>query len=509
MVWFEPLVATIVLMVVSVSIATIIGIPTAWACTVMRELGGGWRIAANWMVSVFAAVAFIPLVLHGAAWEATAGKFGLTMLTQAGTVSSASGSYVFFSGLFATAWIHGVHGSAIVTLATLFGVNRIPRSIIDQSRLDTGPIARWWKIRLQLARPWWIIGMMAVAGIAATEMTIADLYGYRTLADQFYLKYALSPTTSAIMCSTAVPLAVALMLIFHWNVSCREKIFSSDSDFISNPDSQTEQWHPMILCAVLFIATGTVLITAMVPFTGLISNLGRVVIQSDGQLYADWSASVAVERAMAAPKIFASEYRWTAIIALVTCISSVAIAWPIASLGRRRQAVGRAVDLLSIAMVCIPGPIVGLAVVSFFQANVPGFRFLYQQTILPTVISMLVRGVPVSYWIIRGGYGSIAAQTLDLARMDAGMLRQFWSIERPLVIRSLIGAALVSAVVTSGDLPVSLPVIPAGVTTVPVRLFGLLHSGARYQEASLVIWYVLAIVFVFCLLRLVYNKRQD
>ena len=45
-----------------------------------------------------------------------------------------------------------------------------------------------------------------------------------------------------------------------------------------------------------------------------------------------------------------------------------------------------------------------------------------------------------------------------------------------------------------GDVAAMLPVIPAGVTTVGTRLFELLHSGARYQEASLAIWYVAAIV---------------
>ena len=41
-----------------------------------------------------------------------------------------------------------------------------------------------------------------------------------------------------------------------------------------------------------------------------------------------------------------------------------------------------------------------------------------------------------------------------------------------------------------------LPVLPAGVTTVGTRLFELLHSGARYQEATLAIWYVASVVTI-------------
>ncbi|WP_162273152.1 ABC transporter permease [Rubripirellula obstinata] len=491
------------------TIATVIGIPTAWACTVLRESNRRMRTIANLAVAILGIVAFVPLVLHGAAWEATAGKFGLTMLTQTGTSTSASGNYVFFSGMIATAWIHGVYGSSIVALATLYGVERMPRSLIDQSRLDAGPVERWWKIRLPVAKPWCVIGMMAVAGIAVTEMTIADLYGYRTIADQFYLNYALRPTVSAIAWTTVLPLILALMLIFHWSGSSSGRVFQNESRRESVSSSENENYHPLVRVSALSILLAAILVAAVVPITGLITNLGREVIQADGQFTATWSIRLVLERVTVAPTVFASEYQWTAMIAAVTSLTSVAIAWPLASLGRRRDRVGRLIDFATIAMVCVPGPIVGLAVVTLFQADVPGFPFLYQQTILPTTISMLMRGIPVSYWIIRSGYRAIASQTLDLARLDASPVRQFWSIERPLVFRSLIAAALVSAVVTSGDLPVSLPVIPAGVTTVPVRLFGLLHSGARYQEAALVFWYVLAIVFVFGLLRLVYTTKTD
>ncbi len=508
MVWFEPLIATIVLMVVSVTIATIIGVPTAWACTLLRESDERSRKIANATVGIFGVVVLVPLVLHGAAWEATAGKFGLTMLTQAGASVTASDSYVFFTGLFATAWIHGVYGSAIVTLATLYGVNRMPRSLIDQSRLDAGPIARWWRIRLWVAKPWWVIAMMAVAGIAATEMTIADLYGYRTIADQFYLNYALRPTLSAVAWTTVVPLLVAATLIFQWLGSCRDQTFASDSDSKWVFDAETENVRPLILFGAIAIGFFAILVTAVVPITGLISNLGRDVNQVDGQLNATWSLGLAADRAIKAASLFESEYRWTALISVVTSILSVAIAWPLASIGRCRDRVGRVIDVATIGMVCVPGPIVGLSVVSIFQSKIPGFEFLYQQTILPTSICMLMRGVPISYWIIRSGYNAVASQTLDLARLDVGPIRQFWLVERPLVFRSLMAALLVSAVVTSGDLPASLPVIPAGVTTVPVRLFGLLHSGARYQEAALVFWYVIAIVFVSGLLRLVYTSDR-
>jgi iron(III) transport system permease protein len=270
-----------------------------------------------------------------------------------------------------------------------------------------------------------------------------------------------------------------------------------------------------VAVSAVLISFAISIIVAAVPIVGLIRNLGRSVMRGDaGELTATWSMGSVADRVAEAPRVFASEYFWTAIIAAVTSMVAVAIAWPIASRIRYRSAgpgrfAGQAVlDAITIAMICMPGPIVGLAVVSLFQWGVPGFAFLYQQTIVPTVIAMLVRGFPISYWIIRGGYAGIRDETLEMARLDASPLVRFWQIERPLVLRSLIGAGLATAIVTSGDLPAALPVVPAGVTTVAIRLFGLLHSGVRYQESALVAWYVLAVIAGFWLFRLVYNPGR-
>ena len=61
-------------------------------------------------------------------------------------------------------------------------------------------------------------------------------------------------------------------------------------------------------------------------------------------------------------------------------------------------------------------------------------------------------------------------------------------------LTQIVLAFMLAAVIASGDVPAMLPVMPAGVTTVGTRLFELLHSGARYQEASLASWYVAAVV---------------
>jgi iron(III) transport system permease protein len=93
-------------------------------------------------------------------------------------------------------------------------------------------------------------------------------------------------------------------------------------------------------------------------------------------------------------------------------------------------------------------------------------------------------------------------ELLESAALEIPWTRRLFRIDRILLRRNLRIAWLFSAVVASGDIAATLPVIPPGMTTVGTRLFGLLHSGARYQEAALAFWYIIAIIsaFLFVLL---------
>ena len=97
---------------------------------------------------------------------------------------------------------------------------------------------------------------------------------------------------------------------------------------------------------------------------------------------------------------------------------------------------------------------------------------------------------------MRAGYRGVDDPLLAAARLDVGAVGRLWFIDRPLIWRNLVVAGFAAAIVASGDIPATLPVVPPGVTTVGTRLVGLLHSGARYQEAALALWYVAAIVAV-------------
>ncbi|MDG2224293.1 MAG: amino acid ABC transporter permease [Rubripirellula sp.] len=492
--WVGPLTLTAELMGVSVSIAAILGIIGAWAGSVLQSGGKLCRSIALMLVGGLLFAVGLPLVLHAGAWESTAGKFGWLMLTQTGARAEGTSQYGIFAGLVAAGWIHGLYGAAIVTLTTWHGVRRTPSAMIQQSRLDLPPMAAWWRVRLPMAAPWFLLGLLITALLAASEMTVVDLYGFRTIADEFYLFYATDPSLLAVFVACAMPLAISAWLV-GWMLASRRQTIATQSDQGYTAD-EAETYPPFANALAGMVGLGLVSLIVGVPMIGLLIKLGHEVVVVDGTVEASWSWGESASRLFSAPRDFASEYQWTAIIAMLAGSCSLLIASPLAVLGRTKARWEPWLDGVSVIAFVIPGPIVGMVVVWIFQRSVPGFGYLYQQTLVPTLIAVLVRAVPVSYWILRSSFRGISDSILDTSRLDASPLRRFFAIHRPLLARGWFAAALAGALVASGDLPATLPVIPPGVTTVGTRLFGLLHSGARYQEAALSIWYVLVVVVI-------------
>lgn len=506
MAWARPFLLTIELMIFSSMIAAVLGILLAWLHSlVSRQLVNGriaWgRIASRYFyVSAIACLA-TPLVLHAAAWEAAAGKFGWLSLTQTST-RTYTGLAGHFGGMIASAWIHGLFGSALVALSTDFATRRTPTSVLDVARMEMSPRRMWWSVQLPLALPWIVSALLASATIAASEMTVVDLYGVRTVADEFYLFYAMEPSLVSILRTLVLPGVFLIALLAAW-ASARQKInLASSADAspeeASSPDGGTA-WGAMGLVTVssLWIAF---------PVLALILKTGHQLVpavESSGQDVVVWSIVKMVSTLLNAPIEFGREYQWTIGLAVSTALVSIPFGWTIAAAVRSHRRARSLVDVLSVVLFIIPGPLVGLTVVYFFSLPIPGFRDLYQATLLPTILGLLVRSVPASYWVMRAGYHGISSAVFDSAALELSWWKRAFRIDFWILKGHLWIAGLVAGMIGAGDVPIALPILPPGVVTVGTRLFSLLHSGARHQEASLAFWYVsstilLAVVLSRC-----------
>jgi len=499
---------TLQLIAGSVAIAVPIGCSVAIANSILSP----WRRVntLGWVAMI--TVCVLPLYLHAAAWEATAGKFGVLRFTQTAAANQP------FSGVSASIWIHGISGAAWVALTTGFGLSRLPRELIDSARLDSTALRRWGLVFLPAAGPWIAVGALWVATLAATEMTVVDLYAVRTLADEFYLLYAAQPSVSAILQTLApsVPLAIGLAMILRTRIGATGErggggpsgTFASDGRQ-GNAIGDSGRTGGRFLAAA-WLASVIALMLG-IPLASLLGSAGRTVSRTslaDGstEVVRSWQWAKFWDSIAGSAEAFGPEYRWTLTIGLGMSVLATLVAMAaIAMTGGKRDRL-RLSDTFFLVAVMIPGPVVALATVWVFRRDLPGLDTLYGKTLVPTMVALLPRSGAAAYLVLRVATTRIDPAVRAAAKIECpGRLRRYWRIDLPLMLPALLVAIGASGAVAVADVPATLPVLPPGVSTVGTRLFGLLHSGARSQEAALAIGFLL-IVLVLSVLFLTLEK---
>jgi iron(III) transport system permease protein len=183
---------------------------------------------------------------------------------------------------------------------------------------------------------------------------------------------------------------------------------------------------------------------------------------------------------------YGEEFGWTFVLGAATATAAVAIGLPLAWFARRSRRGAVLAVAISAVGLALPGPLIGLGIIWLLDRPFPpGLIWLYDRTLFAPILAMLIRTLPIA--ILFGWHilQSVADDVLDAAACDgAGHWRQFWWIAAPPRLGSLLAVWLVVFALAAGDLACSILVVPPGVTTVPIRVFGLLHAGVDDQVAA-------------------------
>jgi iron(III) transport system permease protein len=130
---------------------------------------------------------------------------------------------------------------------------------------------------------------------------------------------------------------------------------------------------------------------------------------------------------------------------------------------------------------------IGLSVIWLLNRESPAVSgWLYDRTIFAPWLALLVKSLPIAVLILWYAFRTVPEELLESASCEgAGPLARLLRIGLPCRWRSVAGAWLAALAVAAGDLAASILVVPPGVTTITVRVFGLLHSGVDDQVAGI------------------------
>lgn len=433
------------------------------------------------LLVIFGSMLFVPIYLQAAGWDAGFGKQGWYSFAHG------SAAVPLLDGWRAAIWIHGVAAIPWVILIAGLGLWLVEPELEEAAMLDGSALSVFLEITARRTVPFLVVATMWILVTVGTEMTVTDLYRVRTFAEEIYIDVPfvgaidtiepLRPTGVATALFVSSLVAITLVMLSrlvppeHFPSHTRRRVFRLGR----------WRWPAAFLIGLM------VLVLIGTPILNLIYKAGLVVEQLDGGRVRQWSLTSFLRLVFNSPRHFSEEHGWTLLIAGLAATASVVVATPLGWLARRGLL--RAVPAVASAAggLAIPGPMIGLSVIWLLNREESDFLvWLYDRTIFAPWLAMFVKALPISSLILWYAFRTVPDELLESASSEgAGPVARFIRIGLPSRWRAVASAWCGAFAVASGDLAASILVVPPGITTIPVRVFGLLHSGVDDQVAGI------------------------
>ena len=440
----------------------------------------------------------LPLYVFAGGWSAGFGFQGWITSTGIRLTDFFGNSEAGSRGaLFAVATVHAFSAVPWVAFFYSIGLRWVRRSEEEQAILDGGATAVF-RFLLARNRLWTAIAAMACIVPIMTEMVVSNLFQLPTIAELIYLDAtlgAIRPQTylSGFFLSTLPLLIVGIILL--WRLPSWEAVNARESHFVAQP-IDLGGWRPLWS----IVSCGLVLLLVGLPLFSLVAKAGWTVVTEDGVTHYGWTFSRLVVTARESFALRSSEFYWSFLLGIVSTVVALAIAVSVFALVPRR--VRPVFSLLVIAMLAVPGPLVGLSIIWLLNRAEPAWLgYLYDYTITAPILAQQFRMLPYAWFLTCATMASVNRRSWELAQLDGLSPWQKWTqILFPQTGYRWLSAVLLLIVLSIGELSCSILVLPPAVTTVSMKLFEFLHFGTRHQDSGLCLVLVLlgwGVSFVF------------
>ena len=466
---------------------------TGAVCAISLPLGSAlaWLLARTDLpgrrfgLTVLGLMLFVPLYLQAAAWQAGFGLQGWhTLMT---------GSPALLTGWIGAVWVHAVAAVPWVALIVSVGLRLVEPELEEQALLDGSAWQVFRHVTLRGAMPAVVVAALWVAITTAGEMTVTDLFAVRTYAEELYTRTAIGPEPGEGPLGAAPGVLLSVTLVAGGMLLCamlapRVRPLSLGPRWVFRLGHWRAPLAALVAAAMFLPLVG-------VPLGSLCYKAGVLVTQTETGRLRSWSAAKCLAMIVTSPWRYEREFGWTLLIAPLAATAAVVLALGLAWPARRGGLRAAPALLLSSLCLALPGPVIGLGLIHLLnRPEVPGLVYLYDRSILAPWLAMTIRGLPLATLTLWHGLRTVPPAMLEAAAVDgAGPLRRFWSIALPSRLPAVALAWVVALAVALGDLAASILVVPPGVATLSIRIFGLLHAGVEDQVAGI----CLAMILMF------------
>lgn len=311
-------------------------------------------------------------------------------------------------------------------------------------------------------------------GLCLGEIAVTDILSIRTLAEEAYVLFQLTldprvviTTGSLVFTPILVPWLVLVCVRTFGHLAADEAHYAGESAVFRNIPRLTNR------LVSLFVVVAVVCI-AGIPFI----TFARLLSRYGGFFRCAWDLS--------------GEYALSVLVGGIAAIMSSLLAFLLVLICQGTKWWGWIAGI-ALCGLMVPGATTGIALVKLF--NHPGIAGMIYSSPAIIAIGQFLRYFPLCLLILGVFMRAVPRQYEQMAVVDGARMRDvIGKVYFPICIRPLAVTTVITFLWCLGDLDTSLIVCPPGRTTLPIRMFTMLHYGVYGEVATACVMLVVTII---------------
>ncbi|MBU0676702.1 MAG: hypothetical protein KJ626_01170 [Verrucomicrobia bacterium] len=426
------------------------------------------------LIMLVAASAFVPLHVYASAW--------LGALASDSLAIAVSGWPPLSTAILIAGWARVP--LAVLLLGAVIDIHGAEQE--EAAWLETGRRGVLAHVVLPHVLRAMLFPGLILFGFGLVEITVTDLLNVRALAQEVYLDFQLTLDARTVM-DRALLNYLPLFALWALIVFSLVRLYSDSFD----PGLRR-------ISSVFRSRSRSEGLLATLPAVLLLLLLLGLPVRAIAARIDTWSALAAGLRSVSAE--FAHSLWIGAVVATLAAFASTSLMSVL-----RKSVWHRVVLAIAWMLLLLPGSLLGIALLRILNAGICR-GILNTPAII--VLAQFLRVLPLSVLLAAAASSLIPSVVDDMTSADGATTGQsYWHVFLPLLGVQTVCIWLISFAWSLGELDATLIVCPPGLTTLPVRMFTMLHYGVYRDVAAATV--LLAVTSMTLVLGAVYFFQTE
>jgi len=351
----------------------------------------------------------------------------------------------------------------IITLMTMSGLKGIDKCQEEAGWIHGNVIQTILRISLPLATPYIFCGALFVFVFAIINFGVPDILRLRVYPLEIFIQFG-ALFQEGIAMALSLPLVLLTFLIVYFQKRYMDKRSYVNFGGGYNPAAPYQlgvrQWIFTWFAILVVIVSGAIPIVVLLKMAGPLSTYVRVLQSSIDQLI--YSTLMGLAGA-----------------ACMTILSFLMAFYCFKQKGRIKSLT----ELSLLFPIAIPSTVFGIGLI--YVWNTPMTEKIYTSSAI-VIIGYVARFLPFTAMVCLSSLRQMDTTLEELGTLYSGShMKLFIHILIPLNRIGILTGFFVGFILSLGDLGTSILVMPPGRSTIPVKIYNLMHYGAENMVAAL------------------------